>query len=246
MRALILGGAECVWDDVDALEDCWGGRPWEGIIIAANDVACHWPRRRSDWTIIDHSFRVDHWATLHPEKLGGWIERRAANGLPKVGRIWAHRPGPDHTIRGWEHVDQQLDLAAISPPTGLFACYVARALGVTEAILCGIPMTRTPHFASSTEHEAGAAWPYVDVYWPSWLDAHARGDLTHVRSMSGRTRDLLGSPLSPTEDIAPALSSPEDGHGSFPAALTMRVRGREISPGTGGAGAVSVSAPHDP
>ncbi|MCK9496776.1 MAG: hypothetical protein M0R75_14975, partial [Dehalococcoidia bacterium] len=223
MKAIILGGAECVWDDVDALQDLWGDHPWDGLTIAANDIACHWPRRRSDWTIIDPSFHVDAWCTLHPERLAGWIDLRAANGLPPARQTWAHEREPHHTIRGWEHVGHQLCLRDVSPPSGLFACYVARALGVTEGYLCGVPMTMSPHFHGSAEHEAAAAWPYADVYWPAWISAHASGDLAHVRSMSGRTRDLLGGPRAASSQGDAVRFSGRDG--SFPGSSSLRVRG---------------------
>ena len=50
--AIVLGGADCVWDDVLAWEAIYGRR-WDGLVAAANDIGCHWPRP------------LDHWATLH-------------------------------------------------------------------------------------------------------------------------------------------------------------------------------------
>jgi hypothetical protein len=196
VRAIILGGAESVWDDVDALEELWGRRPWDGITIAVNDIACHRPRRRSDWIILDEGFSIDHWCTLHPEKLADWMALRDRNGLPAGYRTWSHKREPYHSIRGREFIDHTLPIKRETLSSGLFACYVAKELGV-EGYLCGIPMTSTPHFAGSREHEAGVAWVSAAPFWDAWLAAFARGELSHIRSMSGRTRELLGAPTPP-------------------------------------------------
>src|SRR5688572_6460764 len=54
--ALLLGGADCVWDDVNALESMLGST-WPGIVIAVNDIGAMWPRR------------LDHWCSLHMENM---------------------------------------------------------------------------------------------------------------------------------------------------------------------------------
>ena len=75
--ALILGGASCVWDDVRELEKLIG-HEWPGMVIAANDIGAHWPRR------------LDHWCSLHPINLADWREERARRGRPGRYRTWSN------------------------------------------------------------------------------------------------------------------------------------------------------------
>lgn len=172
MMGLVLGGADCVWDDLRALEAMAG--PWPGTVVAVNTIGALWPHR------------LDHWATLHPEKMGLWIEARAENGHPPGFTIWAHELDRWHSKRGRELVDRTLPVPMKTGSSGLFAVDVARAVGCERVVLCGVPMTASPHFGRSE------AWPEADRYWPRWVERLA--ELSSVRSMSGRTRDLLGAP----------------------------------------------------
>ncbi|MCI0434489.1 MAG: hypothetical protein L0271_12740, partial [Gemmatimonadetes bacterium] len=70
--AILLGGAASVWDDYVALCELITG-DWIGLIAAVNDIGCHWPGR------------LDHWITLHPEKMARWRHERAVRGLPAPG-----------------------------------------------------------------------------------------------------------------------------------------------------------------
>jgi len=174
--ALILGGAECVWEDVAELERILG-RPWDGIVIAANDIGSHWPRR------------LDHWATLHPEQLGRWIEDRRKKGLPGGFVSWAHVYQAGHSIRGRELIDRTLPRQSCS---GIFAGYVARAIGC-RGVFCGVPLTRTPHFAESRMHPRGRPWTSWATHYREFekIADEMRG---WMRSMSGLTADRLGRP----------------------------------------------------
>ena len=174
--ALILGGAACVWDDVKMLEELLG-HPWDGLVIAANDVGCHWPRR------------LDHWCTLHPEKLGGWLADRVRRGGNADLDTWTRKTGPKGGVPGHHH-----HLTAwAGGATGMLAVQVAHTLGAVRAVLCGIPMTNTPHFKESTVHHSGRPWGSVNSHWRQWNTLRGRMQ-GWVTSMSGRTRDLLGAP----------------------------------------------------
>lgn len=172
-RALVIGGAECVWADVRALEELLG-HEWDGIVIAANDIGCAWPRP------------LHHWASLHPEKFKKWAEQRKKNGLPAAGRTWSRRgrTGTEGQVQPWA-----------GGSSGMLAVTVAREIGCTKVVLCGVPMTRSPHFRESVVHPQGRTWSSADNHWRSWQKpdvlAHMRD---HVRSMSGRTQQLLGAP----------------------------------------------------
>jgi SAM-dependent methyltransferase len=170
--ALVLGGADCVWSDVAALEAMLG-REWDGIIIAANDIGCHWPRR------------LDAWCTLHPEKMPKWLKERHANGHPDGYITWSRKGGrADRTIKTWG-----------GGASGMLAVAVAYEMGCERVILCGVPMTRAPHFAESGVHQRGKVWSSASTHFKAWrvpaILARMRG---RVKSMSGETRTLLGYP----------------------------------------------------
>jgi len=80
--------------------------------------------------------------------------------------------------------------------SGMLAVQVALALGCTKVMLCGMPMTPTPHFEQSAEFDAAhTVWSEADGHWRSWLRVHQHGWFEdRVRSTSGRTRDLFGAP----------------------------------------------------
>lgn len=117
MRAIILGGAACVWKDLQQLQ------PWPADIIGINEAGR------------DYTGRLAHWVTLHPEKLGRWRAGRAGN---QDYQAHAHRRatgcGPVVLHNHW------------GGSSGLFAVKVALELQYTEIVLCGVPMDPQPHY----------------------------------------------------------------------------------------------------
>lgn len=172
--ALCLGGADCVWEDVKAWEALYG-RPWDGLVIAANDVGCHWPRA------------LHHWVSLHPDKLERWMQLRAAQQLsPLEGECWGRiRKSavkvPYQCVEPWP-----------GGSSGMLAVQVAQVVGCTRAILCGIPLTASPHFGE-THEQFHKSWLAANGHWKAWPKQKDKME-GWVRSMSGRTKDLLGAP----------------------------------------------------
>jgi len=158
--ALVLGGADCLWEDVEALESLLG-RPWPGIVIAANDAGYVWPRF------------LDHWVSMHVEKFTGvaqppdfipWERRRAENpDIPPEYRggylKWGRRAPRlvDRIVEEWD-----------GGSSGMLCLPVARELGCSGAVLCGMPMTPTQHFHDEGQGGAGP-WFVADRYWKRWL-----------------------------------------------------------------------------
>ncbi len=166
--AIILGGGSNVWDEVLAWEVIYG-RQWDGLVIAANDVGSHWPRY------------LDHWVTLHPNRLESWAGLRTAHGFPTGWETWGRRSRmADHQIQPWA-----------GGASGMLAIQVAAVLGVRRAVLCGIPMDASPHFPESVIHKKTDKWLAVAGHWRAW-ERHLDKMLGWVRSMSGRTMDVLG------------------------------------------------------
>lgn len=160
------------------------GYQWPGIVIAINDVLVHWPRH------------VHHATSLHPEKLmmrdpsnkqkRPWVEQRARNGFNTDYITWGRDParrfGLGRHIEPWG-----------GGASGMLAVAIAHELKCPKAILCGVPMTKEPHFVESGVHFQNEPWAFADSHWRVWLqkEERMRG---WVKSMSGRTRELLGAP----------------------------------------------------
>lgn len=175
--AMVLGGGQGVWDDVVAWEMAYG-KQWDGLIIAANDVGSHWPRV------------LHHWCTLHAEKMPNWIATRRRYGFPGEFQTWGRRVGKTRGAPTWiEH--------SVMPwgggSSGLLAVQVARILGCTKIILCGIPMEAVPHFAESLVHASDKPWTSCAGHWRAWMKCKAKYQ-AWTRSMRGETRRMLGGP----------------------------------------------------
>jgi len=174
MRALVLGGGAGVWDEVLTLEALLGHQ-WSELIVAANDVGAHWPRE------------LHHWCTLHPQKMKGWMQKRADYGFSNGFVTWG---------RNVKHCDRSIHEMWPGGSSGLLAVQVACVVGATHVVLCGVPMTATPHFRESTEEhivDGARLWRHADKHWRAWERERERLQPI-VRSMSGRTRDMLGAP----------------------------------------------------
>lgn len=168
--ALILGGASCVWQDVEAALRLG---EFEAV-IACNDVGTAW------------AGPLDAWVTLHPEHMASWLSQRAARGYPAAKKIVYHEakqdaPPPDLvTPYNWHRHHK-------SASSGIFSAKVAIELGVTRGVLCGVPLTMTPHFNDNGEWAAASSFH-------DGLDHAAPFLKDNIRSMSGRTKEVLGEP----------------------------------------------------
>lgn len=178
-RAVILGGAACVWSDLARLRRLCGGS-WPGIVVTVNDAH------------VAYCGRVDHFVTQHAEQVNVWKRHRAEAGGNADYRTWGCKwPTRKHDPH-LENVDE-----AIAPwgsgSSGLHAVTVCRvALGIDRVVLCGVPMTKTPHFPGALLADSGD-WKWAENHQDRWT---SRLHLMEpwVRSMSGWTKGLLGAP----------------------------------------------------
>lgn len=178
--ALVLGGARSVWLDVAALERIIE-QEWPGLVVAANDVGVHWKRRLDAWTSL-HPDRMTRADVRHPKRWS-WLDQREQSG-GNTPELWArkNRFGVPNTV----------DDRFKGGSSGLLAVEVALQMGAQRVVLCGVPMSQTPHFAESIDH-GPLPWKSADSHWRAW-HRHRVILEERVRSMSGRTLDTFGAP----------------------------------------------------
>lgn len=169
--AIVLGGAECLWDDAGKTADLIRPATWDDVtVVACNDAGYLWPHR------------LDHWVTLHHRELWAREARREQRGHPGGYVTWTN-PQPagvehpcDRELGGWG-----------DGSSGLLALGVA--LQVSEhAILCGIPISKIGH-VDRDEGAWEAAIHYQDTWTSKLPEIRER-----VRSWSGWTAKVLDEP----------------------------------------------------
>lgn len=137
-----------------------------GPIVAVNQMIadCPWP--------------ITAGATLHENMAAGWA--RSALGAP----IYCHNGADGVThVRPWR--------SGWQGTSALYAVEIALALGAGRIVLAGCPMDDGPHYYGPPgESPLG---PWLELYRQGWMAAlpEIKGRVT---SLSGWTRDLLGSP----------------------------------------------------
>ncbi len=174
--ALVCGNAAGVFAEVEAAQR----RLDRPVIFAVNDVGMYLPQ-------------VDHWVSLHADKLGTWRSVRWAERTQKESTQYhsdTARPFIDWT---WQQVTPQFCLS------GYFAMQVAWIMGCEHIVLCGCPGDATPRFFEAQARESfgygsqehgsdravGAQLQYEMARLPEFKQA--------IRSMSGWTKSYFGT-----------------------------------------------------
>lgn len=174
-KLVIVAGGGCVWDDLKRL-NCRGGIDNNGwTVMTVNDVTAHYPGK------ITHVYSNDH------RMLPFWIGARrpqytrAYGPIPYVHscRVGAKNnwPWPGHGT------------------SALGATYTGLAMGYDEIVLCGVPLDDSPNYFSpdweprNFTREVPEKDNGTMAYWHQAAKACFRG---RVKSMSGRTKELLG------------------------------------------------------
>lgn len=172
MKALVLGGADCVWSDAAAALDLTEF----DIAVGCNDIGAYWPAP------------LDAWVSLHPEKFKLWKARRGDR--PPHKALYAI-PGTPADCGATRYTQSMFPSQGHAGSSGLYALKVALMdLGCSRAVLCGVPMSpERRHFFETKEWHAAAN------HRKGWNEAmpHIAG---HARSMSGWTAQLLGYPTA--------------------------------------------------
>lgn len=166
LKALVLGGAAGVWEEAAAVRKLF--KP--DLIIATNHAGRDYPQR------------VDHWVSFHVELLPGWIAAREQAGLPPAGQYWsverrlvASTPLEVRRVPNW------------GGSSGLLAVTVALDLGCGRVVVCGCPLDML-----AGHYDDPKPWRDAGNYRRAWRARQTQ--MAAVRSTSGWTRELLGSP----------------------------------------------------
>lgn len=173
-EVIILGGGRCVWDDFGSLA------PHHNMkILVVNDVGMHVPYYPKHWYSNDNKM-LDKWLQARRPLLKKNIDRgpiKMHTHQTGTGamNIW---PWPGHGT------------------SGLNACYTALALGYEKVILCGIPLDDSGHYFDPpwTKTNFVREVPERDGEHRWWTMAKRKVFDGRVKSLSGRSRDLLGAP----------------------------------------------------
>ncbi len=190
--ALVLGPAAELRADLVKLRE-WRQQT-RPVVFAVNDAG---------WV---HAGPIDHWVTLHWERMAFWLERRKARAaFGDLFETWTRQrpelveqmpPIPSHFREPWE--TPRLGAPGTS---GFYAVQIALHLGHERVVLAGLPMTPTDYAdgagtwkRTGDDGETRSDWPAseVEIHRPGWI--HHRKRLECVRSCSGWTAELLGEP----------------------------------------------------
>lgn len=164
--AIVLGGAESVWQDLTQACTLAPAATIIGTNHAARDFDGH----------------LDHWATMHGEIIPMWIAARKAAGRTGGYQIWL----PQH--RRVSLPGARL-IASRGGSSGLFATVVAiEHLKIDRVMLCGVPMNQ-----NCSHYDDPRKWREAVQYLPAWR-RYLPALTGKVRSFGGDTMKMLGAP----------------------------------------------------
>jgi len=175
-RLVVVCGGRCVWDDLALL----GVRPGPDNsgydILCVNDIVMHYPGTVKHFYSNDKAWSPKWLAArreLHTRRYGAVQHSHSCHGGQNS---W---PWPGHGS------------------SSLGAVYTGLALGYDPVILCGAPLDDRGHYfdppwvKTNFKREVGLKGTGEMMYWQDARDKVFQG---RVKSMSGRTRSLLGGP----------------------------------------------------
>jgi len=180
IKALVVGSAECVWEDVKNATNL----TTFDRVYCVKMAGAYWPGH------------FDFWVTLHPELLPESCKERRLKGLPLGYQTVAPPQNELGVAALGYYADRRVSYCwpgmNASAGSGIYGAKVALDDGCDRVVLAGIPMTKMPFFY---KHRINGtkAWSGLDSFMVGLSQAigHMRGK---VRSMSGRTKELLGAP----------------------------------------------------
>lgn len=113
--AAVCGNAHTVFDDFQSIE------AMEGLVVfAVNDIGAY-------------LHRVDHFVSLHTDKIPLWMGLRQRESERSGCRVHSERPLDGQVDYVWEKLTPMMALS------GMFAAQIAYLMGCDPIILCGCP-----------------------------------------------------------------------------------------------------------
>lgn len=168
--AFVLGGAACVWDDLESARTLCS----PDIVCCVNEIG------------VDYSGKVDHWVSFHANLLMQLIPKRKKHGYTDAENVWM---GSARYSKAPSYFKKH---NAKGGSSGLLATrIILDRTDATHTILCGIPISANmPHYH---DRDRKALWSDARHYWKHWRESLPILR-KRVRSMSGWTAELLGLP----------------------------------------------------
>jgi len=168
----IVGSGRCVWEDT-------GSIPENAQVMTLNDMVTFFPGR------IKHAYSNADWL------LWFWVQGRRENYVREYGNdfdLHTNKVSRHKNVIEWPFPGMG--------SSALPACYVGLALGYDSIILAGVPLDDTGHFFDPPEGHSlskGKRWSNFtnEAQEYIWKNARLGGK---VKSLSGRSREWLGSP----------------------------------------------------
>lgn len=131
----------------------------------------------------DFPGRIDHWVSMHPEKMAAWVKERRAAGRSEAGTLWypRHKQPPAGFMMS--------KAPSWGGSSGLLAVTVClKAILCERTVLAGIPLT-----TEGAHYFDKRRWVEAHRYRTAWV-RYLPELRNRVKSMSGWTRELLGGP----------------------------------------------------
>lgn len=132
-------------------------------VMCVNDVVMHFPG------VVQHAY------SNSAKLLALWVAARRDQLVNRYGEVQRL-----HSLREWPWPGHGT--------SALGAVYTALALGYEEVILCGVPLDGSGHYFDPPWVESNHDRENI-VHWETARDKVFEG---RVRSMSGRTKEVLG------------------------------------------------------
>lgn len=174
-KLIVVASGRCVWDDLEALGLKGGHYTGAYHVMCVNDVVMHYPGR------VSHLYSNDR------RRIPGWLQIRRDEIQREYGAV-------DHTHSCRDGAKHKWPWPGHGS-SSLGAVYTGLAMGYEEIVLCGVPLDDSGHYfdphwkKTNFTREVGQKASGEMMYWANAAKNCFKG---RVKSMSGRTRELLG------------------------------------------------------
>lgn len=168
--ALVVGTGRSMWED-------FFSAPREATVFGVNHAAMFLPR-------------VEHAVSLHGPLIGAIATARLSRPAHKGDVLAVHAPtlAPGVTMM-WD--ERMYQWAGQGGTSSLFAVRIAIKLGFTKIFLAGVPLDSAGHFYDPEDYIY--ATDFSGDITP-WVLLHEDEPHVEIRSYSGRTRTIFGTP----------------------------------------------------